>query len=127
MKTKGVRVRIAADGVNGFFARTRERMRKLDRGEKLAPEIVISFEDPADMLHVLSGERVRLLRLAKKKPMAVSELAGGLKRDARAVSRDVDLLEEFGLLRSSYEPNPGHGKRRIVHSRASRFQLEAAI
>ena len=35
-------------------------------------------------------------------------------RDLRAVSRDIDLLERFGLLRSRYETNPGHGKRRIV-------------
>jgi predicted transcriptional regulator len=124
---KRARVKIGVDTVDGFFARARERARKLDRGEKLVPEMVVSFEDPADMLRVLSAERVRLLRLAKQKPMAVSELAGGLKRDSRAVSRDVDLLEEFGLLRSSYEANPGHGKRRIVHSRASRYQLEAAI
>ncbi len=124
---KSTEVKVVTDGVNGFFARGRARARKLDRGEKLAPEIVISFEDPADMLRVLSAERVRLLRLAKKRPMAVSELAGGLKRDTRAVSRDVDLLEEFGLLRSTYEPNPGHGKRRIVHSRADTYQLQAAI
>ena len=78
-------------------------------------------------MRVLSAERIRLLRLAKQKPMAVSELAGGLKRDPRAVSRDVDLLEEFGLLRSRYEINPGHGKRRIIHPRAHRYQLEAAI
>jgi hypothetical protein len=36
-----------------------------------------------------------------------------LKRHLQAVSRDVDLLERFGLLRSR-EANPGHGKRRIV-------------
>ncbi len=124
---KRAKVKIRVDSVNGFFARARERARKLDRGEELAPDTIISFEDPADMMRVLSAERIRLLRLAKRKPMAVSELAGGLKRDTRAVSRDVDLLEEFGLLRSSYEPNPGHGKRRIVHSRANGYQLEAAI
>ena len=59
-------------------------------------------------MRVLSAERIRLLRFAKQKPMAVSELAGGLKRDKRAVSRDVDMLEEFGLLQSRYEINPGH-------------------
>lgn len=124
---KRASVKIAADGVNGFFTRARERASKLDRGAELVPEIVISFEDPADMLRVLSAERVRLLRLAKQKPIAVSDLACGLKRDARAVSRDVDLLETFGLLRSIYEANPGHGKRRVVHSRASLYQLQAAI
>ena len=124
---KRAKVRIGVDTVDGFFARARARSRKLDLGEKLVPEIVISFEDPADMLRVLSAERVRLLRLARKKPMAVSELAGGLNRDARAVSRDLDLLEHFGLLRSRYEANPGHGKRRIVQPLASRYQLEATI
>jgi predicted transcriptional regulator len=124
---KRPKVKIGVDTVDGFFARARERARKLDRGENLPTEIIISFEDPADMLRVLSAERVRLLRLARQKPMAVSELAGGLKRDTRAVSRDVDLLEEFGILRSSYEANPGHGKRRIVRSLANRYQLQAAI
>ena len=45
----------------------------------------------------------------------------GLKRDTRAVGRDVDLLERFGLLRTRYEKNPGHGKRRIVESRAAKY------
>jgi predicted transcriptional regulator len=127
MKMKNTRIRVAADGSKGYFGRARERARKLDRGEELAPALIISFEDPSDMMRVLSAERIRLLRFAKQKPMAVSELAGGLKRDKRAVSRDVDMLEEFGLLQSRYEINPGHGKRRIIHRRASRYQLEAAI
>ncbi len=124
---KNPKVRIAADGVKGYLDWARSRARKLDRGEGLPPSLIISFEDPSDMMRVLSVERIRLLRLAKQKPMAVSELAGGLKRDTRAVSRDVDMLEEFGFLQSSYETNPGHGKRRVVHPRASRYQLEAAI
>jgi len=124
---KRVKAKIGVDTVDGFFSRARRRARQLDRGEKLEAEIAISFEDPADMLRVLSAERIRLLRLAKQKPMAVSELAGGLKRDTRAVSRDVDLLEQFGLLRSRYEVNPGHGKRRIVQPLAATYQLHAAI
>lgn len=124
---KSAKVRVAADGVKGYFDRARNRAGKLDRSEQLAPAIIISFEDPSDMMRVLSAERIRLLCLAKQKSIAVSELAGRLKRDTRAVSRDVDLLEEFGLLRSSYEVNPGHGKRRVIHPRASRYQLEVAI
>jgi predicted transcriptional regulator len=79
------------------------------------------------MMRVLSAERIRLLRFAKQKPAAVSDLAGKLRRDTRTVSRDVDLLEEFGLLQSRYETNPGHGKRRIIHSRARQYQLLATI
>jgi predicted transcriptional regulator len=121
------KVTITADGAKGFFGRSRNRGRKLDRGEKLPPEVIITFEDPSDMMRVLSAERIRLLRLAKRKPVAVSDLAGELKRDTRAVSRDVDLLEEFGLLQSRYEPNPGHGRKRIVQSGASQYRLQAAI
>ena len=124
---KTAKSKVTNDGVKGFFERAREHARKLDRGEPLAPEIIITFEDASDLLRVLSSKRVRLLSVAKKRPASVSELASGLKRDARAVSRDVDLLESFGLLETRYEANPGHGKRRIVEPRASQYKLVANI
>jgi len=43
------------------------------------------------------------------------------------VSRDINLLESFGLLRTRYVPNPGHGRRRIVESSAKTYQLIASI
>ncbi|MFI5117309.1 MAG: hypothetical protein ACHP8B_11505 [Terriglobales bacterium] len=121
------RVWVTADGAGGFFRRAREHARKLDRGEPIAPEITVTFEDVRDMLRVLSAERVRLLRVTREKAVPVSDLASGLKRDTRAVSRDVDLLESFGLLRTRYEKNPGHGRRRIVEPCAANCQLLAAI
>lgn len=33
------------DGVRGFFSRAREQARKLDRGEAIAPEFVVRFQD----------------------------------------------------------------------------------
>jgi predicted transcriptional regulator len=125
--SKNVKTRIVADGVEGFFGRVREHARKLDKGEELAPEATISFEDPADMLRVLSPQRLRLLRATKQKSAAVTELARGLKRDTRAVSRDIDLLERVGLVHTRYEANPGHGKRRLVAARAAKYQLVANI
>lgn len=124
---KGIKVRVTGDGVKGFFERAREHARKLDRGEEVAPEVVVSFEDPADMMRVLSVERIRLLRVARKRTTPVSELAASLKRDIRAVGRDVDLLERFGLLQTRYETNPGHGKRKVVESAAMKCRLEAVI
>jgi predicted transcriptional regulator len=120
------KVRVVTDGVDGFFSRAREHARKLDRGEKLEPELVIAFEDASEMMKVLSAERLRVLR-ASKKATPVSVLAGTLKRNARAVSRDINLLESFGLLRTRYVPNPGHGRRRIVESSAKTYQLIATI
>ena len=124
---RNTKIWVTADGAGGFFRRARAHARKLDRGEPIEPEITVTFEDVRDMLRVLSAERVRLLRVAREKAVPVSDLANGLQRDTRAVSRDVDLLESFGLLRTRYEKNPGHGRRRIVESCAANYQLLAAI
>lgn len=121
------KTRILSDGPEGFFDRAREHAAKLDRGEKPAREMVISFEDASDMVRVLSAERIRLLQAARAKPLPMSQLASGLKRDARAVSRDVALLEEFGLLKTRFEANPGHGRHRIVASTAPKYHLTAVV
>ena len=126
MRKRG-KVRIINDGVKGFFDRARGHARKLDQNEELAAELTISFESATDMMRVLSPQRLRLLHVARMRPVPVSELANGLKRDTRAVTRDIELLEQFGLIRSRYEVNPGHGKRRIVEPRAVKYQLLATV
>jgi predicted transcriptional regulator len=125
--TRKSKVRITNDGVKGFFDRAREHARKLDAGEPLASEVTISFENAHDMLRILSPQRLRLLGVARQGSRPLSALASGLKRDTRAVSRDVDLLEQFGLLHTRSESNPGHGKRRIVEPLAARYQLVATV
>jgi len=121
------KVRILTDGREGFFARARENARKLDRGEALPAEVTITFENPGDMAQILSVERIRLLRAARQKGVTVSLLASNLKRDTRAVSRDIAKLETFGLLQTRYVSNPGHGRQRIVEASAEKFQLVALI
>jgi predicted transcriptional regulator len=121
------KVRVTNDSVKGFFGRAREHARKLDRGGTLLPEMTISFENAHDILSILSPLRIRVLEFATKRPKPVASLASGLNRDLRAVSRDVDLLERFGLLRSRYVTNLGHGKRRIVEPCAAQYQLVAMV
>lgn len=72
------------------------------------------LEDPADLMHVLSTDPIRVL-------------VNALKRDRRAVMRDVRLLESFGLLETREAQNPGHGPQRIVAPLSGRFQLVANI
>jgi predicted transcriptional regulator len=121
------KARVITDGSKGFFGRVREHARKLDRGDRIAAEVTITFEDVSDMMRVLSAERVRLLRTLAAKASPLSELASGLRRDVRAVSRDVSLLESYGLLETRHESNPGHGPRRMVTPRATRYELVASI
>jgi len=123
-KTK---VTLTVSSTDKYFERLRKRARALDRGEKLAPGITISFADPMELLAVLTSERVRLLSHVKVEAQQISALATGLKRDVRAVSRDVSVLESAGLLRTRYEVNPGHGRLKIVESVAQQFKLVADI
>jgi predicted transcriptional regulator len=124
---KNNRVAITTGTSDEFFARVRGRAEKLDRGESLPAEITVSFEDPMELLSILTSERVRLLRRAKRGTLPISELADGLKRDVRAVSRDVLVLEKAGLLRTSYRTNPGHGRLRVVEALARGYRLTANL
>ena len=111
---KNSRINIASGSTEEVFERVRNHADKLDRGEAIAAQISISFADPLEMLNVLTSERVRLLRRAKAGALPIAELASGLNRDVRAVSRDVLRLEKAGLLRTSYRVNPGHGRYKVV-------------
>jgi predicted transcriptional regulator len=123
-KTK---VTLTVSSTDEYFDRLRKRARALDRDESLAPGITISFADPMEMLAVLTSERVRLLRHVKVEAQQISALAAGLKRNVRAVSRDVSLLEKAGLLRTSYRSNPGHGRLKLVEPVAQEYRLVANL
>ena len=124
---KKTKVVLKTGSTEEFFGRLRERAKKLDRGESLPVGITISFEDPMEMLKVLTSERVRLLRRVKEEAQQISALATGLKRDVRAVSRDVSLLEKAVLLRTSYQANPGHGRLKVVEPVAQEYKLVANL
>jgi predicted transcriptional regulator len=110
-----------------FFKRSLERARKIDRGGRLTPEIVLTFDDPADLMRVLSAERVRIIHCLRLNPAPISELAATLNRDRKSVSRDVKLLESFGLVKTYDMPNPGHGRMKLVETLAAKYQLTATI
>ena len=122
------KVKLDTGTVAEFFERSKVRAERLDRGEKLPAEFRITFQDPADLLRVLSAERLRVLYAIRKKTKpTISGLAIILKRDRRAVSRDVKLLEGLGLLKTRNEANPGHGAMTVVAPLAEKYHLEATV
>ena len=127
IKNPSRRATVSSGTVEAFIGRSLERARKMDRGERLPPKITMTFEDPSDLVRVLSAERVRLLHAVRAKPAPVSELAVTLRRDRKAVRRDVSLLQSFGLVNTREELNPGHGRRKVVEPRAAKYQLVATI
>ena len=119
--------RVGAGTADSFFRRSAIRAQKLDRGERLLPEMRLTFEDPADLLRVLTAQSVRVLDAVRRNPAPVSELAAVLKRDRTAVRRDVRVLTTFGLVNTHEETNPGHGRRKIVGPVAAKCELVTTI
>ena len=118
---------IRVEGVDTFFERARKVARLADRGDKIPPSRVISFEDMESLLHVLTEKRVLLLRQLKKTPGSISDLARQVKRDRSAVTRDIKVLERFGVIQVTEKPLPGHGRQKWIAPIARDIQLIAAL
>jgi len=57
------------------------------------------FEAVSALRKLLSKEKAKLLHIIKtQKPSSLYELAQILKRDLKAVKRDIKLLERFGFI-----------------------------
>ena len=126
--SRKISIIVDREGAEGFFRRARAHARALDAGERLPDEVVIAFEDPVDMMKMLTVERLRLLRsLREVGETRVGDLAERLGRDKRAVRRDVNAMREHGLVSTKYVVNAGHGRNLVVMPLAKRMELKAAI
>jgi predicted transcriptional regulator len=118
MKTK-----VFADGFEGHVRRSLERVAKMEKGERLKPEKIFTFADPLDMLACLTAQRIRICQTVRKKRLSISALAEELGRNRGSVTRDVNKLRSFGLLRLREQINPGHGVVQIVEPVALKFEM----
>ena len=118
---------IRVEPVSAFFERGRKVARMADQGEKIPPSRVIAFEDMESLLHVLTEKRLLLLRQLKETPASISELARKLKRDRSAVTRDIQVLERFGVVQVTEKPLPGHGRQKWIAPVARDIRLIAEL
>lgn len=110
-----------------FFERGKKIARKLDQGESVEPECVISFEDPQELLELVTTARMNLFRSVKAEPGSIAEIARRLHRDRSAVKRDVDKLAQAGLFNVELKSLSGHGRMKLVTAAADTFQLMAQV
>jgi predicted transcriptional regulator len=54
-------------------------------------------------------------------------LAKAVNRDRSAVTRDVQMLERFGVVQVTEKPLPGHGKQKWVTPLAGEIKLTAVL
>jgi predicted transcriptional regulator len=111
----------------GFFKRGRQLAKAADRGEQLPNERIVSFEDPADVMKLITAARLALFRAVKEMPGSITQISERLHRDRSAVKRDVDELERAGLVTIADKVLPGHGRMKEVRATANRFSLQAEV
>ena len=114
---------IRVERLDTFFERGRHSRGWRIREQPIPASKVIAFEDVASLLKVLTEKRVLLLKQVKETPTSISVLAKKLKRDRSAVTRDVQVLERFGVIHVTEKPLPGHGKQKWVTPLADEIQV----
>jgi predicted transcriptional regulator len=118
---------IRVERVDAFFERGRKLAKAADKGDAIGSSRVVAFEDVESLLHVLTEKRVQLLKQVKETPTSISVLAKKLKRDRSAVTRDVQVLERFGVVQVTEKPLPGHGRQKWITPLAGEIQLTAVL
>jgi predicted transcriptional regulator len=110
-----------------FFARGRRLAKAADRGQSIPEERIVGFEDPAEVIKLITATRLALFRAVKEAPGSITDIAARLHRDRSAVKRDLDELEQVGLVTIVEKILPGHGRMKEVRATATRFQLMAEV
>ena len=120
-------VTLKAGNEQDFFRRGKVLARLADAGQPMPEERTVSFEDPADLLRLLTASRLEVFRSVKGEPGSITVIAGRLQRDRSAVKRDVDQLALVGLVTIETKPLPGHGHMKEIRAAAGIFRLEATV
>lgn len=120
-------VTLKAGHEQDLFRRGKVLARKADAGQPMPQERTVSFEDPADLLRLLTASRLDVFRIVKGEPGSITVIAARLHRDRSAVKRDVDQLAQVGLVTIETKPLPGHGHMKEVRASAACFRLEALV
>ena len=114
------RLLVKTETTKEFFARGREIAKRADARKTLSRHLVLSFEDPRDLLRLLTPSRLELLKVIKAQPGSITSIATLAKRD-------LDALSRFGVVRVSEKVLAGHGKMKLVLAGAKSIKLEAEI
>ena len=124
-KSKSVLVKTGS--VENFMDNVKNIMRTADKGERIKPSWTLVFADPSEMLHFLSTAKINLIKIIRRHPDSVTNIAKAANQNRASVLRHIHELEDFGLVKTHEEVNPGHVRHKIVTVVASELKLEARI
>ena len=129
-KKNEIIVHVMTEKIEDFFERGKAIAKHLDRGEKIPTQRIVSFEDPEDLAKFLTQTKRALLAAIRKKPKSITSLAHELHRSRSAIDKDIQMLEDIGIVESEYISNPGHGRCRIIKAADSnpiKLRVETSI
>lgn len=113
--------------IEDFFARGKEIAQRADEGAKIPEYCIRRFEDPADMMRLLTSTRLELFRTIKEKPGSITEVSIRLHRGRSAVKRDADALAAAGIITIAEKIHAGHGRLKELRVAAERISLRAEV
>ena len=101
-----------------------DALKRVERGEEFHEEKIVV--ESLDVLRkILTPERLRILQVIRsEKPGSIYELAKLLDRDRAAVVRDLEYLQQLGLVEFEEEK---HGKRRSRRPIVPYDEIEVSI
>ena len=125
VKQKGQEMRtvIKVESPKDFFKRGKAVAQLADHGKAIPREHIIAFEDPEDMARLITTAKLALFREVRQGAGSITELAERLHRDRSAVKRDIDALEQAGLIEVQDMALPGHGRKKEVRVVAEQVLL----
>lgn len=110
-----------------FFAHGRKIAKIADAGGPIPKKMVLRFEDPADLMRLVTEARLNLFREIKQHPGSITKISMAVGRDRSAVKRDIDILARAGLVTVATEKQPGHGTMKKISVSATKITLIAEI
>lgn len=110
-----------------FFTRGKAIAKIADEMKNLTPEKTIWFEDVKEFNKFITENKMKLLAQIRENPSSITELAHKINRNRSAVTRDVNELEKYKLVKTELINNDGHGKIRIVRPIAKQIVLQIKI
>lgn len=99
----------------------------LDAYKPLSCKLILIFEDPGELMRLISGTRLSLLREIQKEPGPISDIAKRLSRTRSSIQRDIDAMQAAGLIIVTEKTHNGRGRVKEVSAIAERITIKLDI
>ena len=114
-------LKISSESFSDFKDKSLDKMEKFEEGESVPH--AVSFEDPTKLRKILTEKRIELIQfLMNNEVNSTSELSENLGRGVKEVSKDLNLLEKYGIIKLEKE-----GRSKKPSTPYNRIEIDIGI